>query len=177
MNHLPQGSLFIYLINHKEIMDKMVAEIRENPITDFKSLNKLKYTEMVIWESLRMAPVLLRGTRWVNKPMYVGKYWIPADCQFQYSQYVLHRNPEHWPNPREFIPERFENGIPSVDLFTFFPFLAGARTCLGKHVAMVAMKICKPPDAEPVIAETNEIDAKADSFGGRPEFSISDEKS
>lgn len=42
------GSLFIYLINHKEIMDKMVAEIRANPVTDFKSLHKLKYTDMVI---------------------------------------------------------------------------------------------------------------------------------
>ena len=135
------GSLFVYLIDYPEVLQKMAEEVRENPITDFRSLDKLKYTECVILESLRLAPVLMRGTRWLNKPMQVGKYFIPADCQFQYSQYVLHRMEEHWPNPREFIPERFENGTPGVDTFTFFPFLAGSRACLGRYVAMVAMKL------------------------------------
>ena len=96
---------------------------------------------MVILESLRMAPVLLRGTRWLKKGTQVGKYYIPTECQIQYSQYVLHRIEEYWPNPREFIPERFENGCPHrADSFKYFPFLAGPRACLGKHVAMMAMK-------------------------------------
>ena len=160
------GSLFIYLINYREVFDKMVEELRANPVTDYKSLNKLRYTEMVLLESLRLAPVLLRGTRWLNKSIQAGKYWIPGDCQFQYSQYVLHRIEEYWPNPREFIPERFEKGIPNVDSFTFFPFLAGPRACLGKHVAMIAMKMTLsmlvnnydltpvPTETVPVIVQT-----------------------
>jgi len=135
------GSLFIHLINHKEIFDKMTTELRENPITDFKSLEKLKYTETVILESLRLAPVLMRGTRWLHKPMQVGPYYIPTDCQFQYSQYVLHRNEQHYENPRLFNPDRFSDDKPAPGQYTFMPFLAGARTCLGKHVAMLTMKL------------------------------------
>ena len=58
-----------------QIFDKMVTELRENPVTDYESLNKLQYTEMVILESLRMAPVLLRGTRWLNKPLQVETFF------------------------------------------------------------------------------------------------------
>ena len=119
----------------------MAKEIRDNPITDYRSISKLKYTELVILESLRMSPVLLRGTRWLSKGVEVGGYKIPGDCQFQYSQYVLHRIEKYWTNPREFIPERFENGVPNVESFSYFPFLAGARACLGKHLAMISMKL------------------------------------
>ena len=136
------GSLFIYLINYPAIYKKMETELRDTPaITSQRSLAKLTYTEMVILESLRMSPVLLKGTRWMKNDAMVDGYHIPGDVQFQYSQYVLHRNKKFWAKPREFYPERFANGIPGVDDMTFFPFLAGPRACLGKHVAMASMKL------------------------------------
>eukprot|EP00116_Pleurobrachia_bachei_P012000 sb/3472262/ len=119
----------------------MVEELREVELTGHRSLNKLTYTEMVLLESLRMTPVLLRGTRWLKNPVNIGGFNVPGDCQFQYSQYVLHRNEKYWKNPREFDPERFRNGVPNVDSMTYMPFLSGPRACLGRHVAMVSMKL------------------------------------
>eukprot|EP00116_Pleurobrachia_bachei_P001797 sb/3462059/ len=129
------GSIFIYLINHPEIYKKMET------LTGQRSLAKLTYTEMVILESLRMTPVLLKGTRWMKNDAMVGGYHIPGDVQFQYSQYVLHRNKKFWPKPREFDPERFAYGVPGVDDMTFIPFLAGrARTDPFVH-RYVSMKL------------------------------------
>ena len=116
---------------------------------------------MVLLESLRMTPVLLRGTRWLKNPVNISGYNIPGDCQFQYSQYVLHRNPKYWKDPREFDPERFRNGVPNVDSMTYMPFLSGPRACLGRHVAMVAMKLFMS-----VVARN--YDLTPQPAGGRP---------
>ena len=45
------------------VQEKMFAELRAQPINQMEDLNKLKYTEKCILESLRMGPALLRGTR------------------------------------------------------------------------------------------------------------------
>ena len=135
------SGLYTYMVNNQEIFEKMISELRENPITDLKSLDNLKYTEMVILESLRLTPTLLKGTRWVLQDTKLGGYHVPKECQLQWSQYCLHRNEKYWPNARKFDPERFRNGIPNVDTLTYIPFLAGPRACLGKHIAMISMKL------------------------------------
>jgi cytochrome P450 len=44
----------------------------------------------------------------------------------------MHRNPELFPNPEEFMPERWDT--PLKDTFSYVPFHAGPRTCLGKEM-------------------------------------------
>lgn len=47
--------------------------------------------------------------------------------------YILHRNEEIYPNPEEFIPERFlDQNNKSKFLYGYLPFSAGARNCIGK---------------------------------------------
>lgn len=47
--------------------------------------------------------------------------------------YILHRTQDIYPNPEEFIPERFlEGDNKSKFLFGYLPFSAGARNCIGK---------------------------------------------
>ena len=49
-----------------------------------------------------------------------------------YSPYLTHRDPELWPEPAAFRPERFAEGRSA---WAFIPFSAGRRTCLGVHLA------------------------------------------
>ena len=47
--------------------------------------------------------------------------------------YALHRDPEHFPEPDQFIPERFsEDNKHNIKPFTYLPFGTGPRGCLGK---------------------------------------------
>ena len=57
--------------------------------------------------------------------------------------YPLHHNPEFHPEPEAFRPERFlkENADQLVQ-YTFHPFGAGPRVCIGQRFAMVEMKLC-----------------------------------
>ena len=138
------SSLFIYLEEYPEIYKKMTAEIRDFELGGVGSLAKLKYTEKVLLESLRLTPALLRGTRLMKtqdgKPCKVGDLMLPSGTQIHYSQYLIHHNEEFWENADKMDPERWSNGF-NPEPFTYMPFLAGPRGCLGEHFAMMTMKL------------------------------------
>lgn len=55
--------------------------------------------------------------------------------------YLVHRQPQYWPDPERFIPERF---LPEQSKgrhpYAFIPFSAGVRNCVGQRYAMLEMK-------------------------------------
>ncbi|KAF9943481.1 hypothetical protein BGZ65_000968, partial [Modicella reniformis] len=58
----------------------------------------------------------------------------------------LHLNAEYFPQPNDYIPERWlpeegESPFPPVQDFTFYPFSAGTRNCVGKKFAMMEMRL------------------------------------
>ena len=53
-----------------------------------------------------------------------------------YSPYLTHRDPGLWPDPLSFRPGRFENGAAA---WSFIPFAAGERTCLGRSFAQLVL--------------------------------------
>jgi cytochrome P450 len=58
----------------------------------------------------------------------------------------LHLNQEYFPKPKEFIPERWipeDSPFPNhpIQEFTFYPFSAGSRNCVGKNFAMMEMRL------------------------------------
>ena len=55
-----------------------------------------------------------------------------------FSQYVLHRRPDHYPNPERFNPDRFTvENEKKRPRYAYLPFGGGHRICLGKHIAML----------------------------------------
>jgi cytochrome P450 len=67
---------------------------------------------------------------------------VRADTRVMYSIYLTHRDPEHWPEPHTFRPERFDrslrHGRPSL---AYVPFGGGPRNCIGATFAQVESRV------------------------------------
>ena len=67
---------------------------------------------------------------------------IPADTAIFIPVYSIHRDPEIWPNPEKFDPERFSpEAKQSRDPYTFLPFGQGPHNCVGLRFAQMEMKL------------------------------------
>ncbi len=99
-------------------------------------LPQLRYTEMVFAESMRLYPPAWAMGRQSTRAITLGPYHFPARSYFFFSQYVLQRDPEYFPDPLRFDPERFTpEAKANRPRFAYFPFGGGGRQCIGEAFA------------------------------------------
>jgi cytochrome P450 len=99
-------------------------------------LPQLRYTEMVLAESMRLYPPAWAMGRQATEDIELGPYLLPAGSYLFFSQYMIQRNPEFWPEPLAFRPERFTPEEKAKrSKFIYFPFGAGGRQCIGEAFA------------------------------------------
>lgn len=99
---------------------------------------KLKYTNQVFDEALRLYPPVYIISRRAEQDDEIGGYRIPAKSTVFFCPYTLHRHPQFWPDPEKFDPERFSPSNKSkIKPNTYVPFIEGPRKCLGFHFAML----------------------------------------
>jgi cytochrome P450 len=96
----------------------------------------LRYTEQIFAESMRLYPPAWAMGRMSTKPVDLGPYRIPPGAHFFFSQYIMGRDPQYFPDPLRFDPDRFspENKA-ARPKFTYFPFGGGNRQCIGESFA------------------------------------------
>lgn len=98
------------------------------------------YVTATIQETLRRRPVLPNvAPRLVAKPIEVGGWAYPEGCCLVPNGYLIHHDPEIYPDPYAFRPERFLDEQPGT--YTWIPFGGGRRRCIGASFAMLEMKI------------------------------------
>jgi cytochrome P450 len=101
------------------------------------------YLTATIQETLRRRPVLPNAApRAVKKPIEVGGWSYEPGVSLVASSYLLHHDPDIYPEPYAFRPERFLDSPPGT--YTWIPFGGGRRRCLGASFAMLEMKIVLP---------------------------------
>ena len=132
----------LYLLSqHPEVQKKLFDEIdsvigSRNPVPE--DFMKLPYTQNIIRESLRIYPPVYVLAREVDEEIEIGGYQFKKGDTIMMSQYVMHHNPEYFPDPESFRPERFENNfIKTIPSYAYFPFGGGPRVCIGNHFAMM----------------------------------------
>jgi cytochrome P450 len=97
---------------------------------------RLRYTEMVVAEAMRLYPPAWALGRLALEDHEVGGYLIPRGSLVLVSQYVMHRDPRFWPEPGRFDPERFTPEAKAArPQFAYFPFGGGPRRCIGEGFA------------------------------------------
>ena len=96
----------------------------------------LKYTEQVFAESMRLYPPAWAMGRMAIKDCALGPYDIPKGAHVFFSQYILSRTPEYFPDPLRFDPDRFTPEAKAArDKYAYIPFGGGPRQCIGESFA------------------------------------------
>lgn len=99
-------------------------------------LPRLRYTEMVVSEVMRLYPPAWAVGRRAVAEHEAGGFVVPAGSLILVSQYVVHRDPRFWPDPGRFDPERWTpEARSSRPQFAYFPFGGGPRRCVGEAFA------------------------------------------
>ncbi|XP_041893487.1 cytochrome P450 3A9-like [Corvus kubaryi] len=140
------GYLAYELALHPDVQQKLLQEINtvlpnKAPLT-YEAIMKLEYLDMVVNETLRIYPLGGRIERVCKKDVEINGVTIPKGVVVTIPPYVMHRDPEYWPNPEEFRPERFsKENKESIDPYTYLPFGAGPRNCIGMRFALLSLKV------------------------------------
>jgi cytochrome P450 len=123
---------FERLTRTPDVLERLTAEI--------DSGDGDAYVTATVYETLRRRPVLPNAApRLVMEPIEVGGWrYEPGVCLIADS-YLLHHDPDVYPDPYAFRPERFLDEQPGT--YTWIPFGGGRRRCLGASFAMLEMKI------------------------------------
>ena len=129
-----------YLLSQNpEAERKMQIEIDDvlgQRVPAIDDVPKLKYVEMVLAESMRLYPPAWAMGRRAKEGFSLGPYRLPARTTVLISQFITHRDPRNFVDPLRFLPERFaRNGKATFPKFSYFPFGAGFRQCIGESFA------------------------------------------
>jgi cytochrome P450 len=99
-----------------------------------------EYVMATVHEILRLRPVVPNAEpRLTKQPVTIGGYDYPAGVCLLASAWLVHHDPELYPDPFAFKPERFVGVSPGT--YTWLPFGGGRRRCLGASFALQEMKI------------------------------------
>lgn len=143
------------LAKHTEVQEQLVKEIKGHHAKNggkinFNSIQTMAYLDMVISEVLRLWPPAVGTERVCVKSYNLGKpnnkaekdffirkgenIWLPIWC--------FHRDPNYFPNPEKFDPERFsEKNRHKINTMAYMPFGLGPRNCIGSRFALCELKV------------------------------------
>lgn len=133
------------LATNPDIQEKVINEqlsITNGDLTkpvSFQDMKAMKYLDLVIKESLRLyPPAVFFGRKLVKDVILPDGTALPAGINLLFLPFLSHRNPDQFPEPEKFNPDRFINNTLSPGCY--FPFSIGPRDCIGKPFALLQVK-------------------------------------
>lgn len=138
---------------NQDIQERLREEVQQhlegNGEISYDSLSKMSYMDMVISETLRKYPPVVFIDRLCTKryelpPSQPGckNVTLEPNSVLIFPVYGLHHDPEYFPNPDKFNPERFsEENKDNILPYTYLPFGHGPRKCIGNRFVLMETKI------------------------------------
>lgn len=127
-----------------EVVEQMTAEAAflNGRAPAYDDVMRLRYSRMVVEESMRLYPPVWTLARTAVNDDEIGGYRIPAGSEILIFPYITQRHPKWWLEPEVFRPERFapENSA-ARPRYAYLPFGAGPRTCVGLNFAMTEILV------------------------------------
>nr|KAG5709741.1 hypothetical protein BaRGS_027766 [Batillaria attramentaria] len=130
------------LAMHPDVQERVVREIQQqlgDEKPTYENVGKLKYLEHAIYETLRVFPPVTSITRTASETVTIKGMTIPKGSAVLVPICDVLRDPEYFPDPETFNPDRWE-GANKNDV-SFLPFGFGPRLCIGMRLALLEIKI------------------------------------
>ncbi|MEU1853412.1 cytochrome P450 [Streptomyces sp. NPDC019990] len=130
------------LARDPDIEARVLAELDEvlgeRPVA-LDDVTRLPYLNRVITETLRLHHPGWLVTRRTTEETRLGEWTLPAGTELAYCQHALHRDPERFPNPLTFDPDRWNDAAQEPPPGAFLPFGDGKHKCMGDRFARTEM--------------------------------------
>ena len=135
-----------FLATNQLVQEKLVQEIemaKENHTGSVYDLaHSIVYLDWVLKEVMRMCSPGHRHLREAVDECIIDGIKFPKGTPVNILAYAIHHDPEIWPEPFKFDPERFHpDEVSKRHPFSYLPFGEGPRQCIGKRYAMMVIKI------------------------------------
>jgi len=141
-------AVLYHVLKDERVYQKLSTEVRDNlslPVS-FTAANALTYLGACIREAMRVHPSvgLILGRIVPKGGATICGRRIAEGVEVGMNPYVLHNDPEVFPDPHEFRPERWLDSETTEDHLkqmnrSFFAFGHGAHTCSGRHISILEL--------------------------------------
>ncbi|MGW2743364.1 bifunctional albaflavenone monooxygenase/terpene synthase [Streptomyces sp. NPDC001450] len=133
------------LAEHPEHAEKVRAEVESvtggRPVA-FADVRKLRYTNNVVVEAMRLRPAVWILTRRAVTDTALGGYRIPAGADIVYSPYAIQRDGRSYGHHLDFDPDRWlPERVKEVPKYAMSPFSVGNRKCPSDHFSMSQLSL------------------------------------
>ncbi|KAJ3657063.1 hypothetical protein Zmor_016095 [Zophobas morio] len=135
--------LGIYPDIQEKVFQELVSvlpTIEKDPT--LKEISRLDYLDRVIKETLRLVPIVPFILRFTDEDIKCDSYVFPAGSNILVPIILLHRDPDVWPEPEKFNPDRFlPDEVAKRHRCSYIPFSFGSRNCIGLRYGMMLVKV------------------------------------
>lgn len=143
---------FYALGKHPDVQEKVLQDIQQhapsddkNKMIDLEAVSKMEYFLAFVNECLRLYSPAGMIFRYTDRNENWNGTVIPKGTRMIIPIFLLHRHPGHWMDADKFMPERWleqsSNGKKKRHPFTFIPFSAGGRNCIGERFARIEAQL------------------------------------
>ncbi|KAK7797024.1 hypothetical protein U0070_012293 [Myodes glareolus] len=134
------------LATHPDIQKKLQEEIDmalpNKAPPSYDKVMEMEYLDMVLSETLRLYSIANRLERVCKQDVEMNGVFIPKGSVVMIPTFSLHRDPQYWPEPEAFRPERFsKENKGSINPYVYMPFGNGPRNCIGMRFALMNIKL------------------------------------
>lgn len=136
----------LLLAQHPEIQEQLYQEVvgvdlEQSGADLMQKLMELHFVKQCLEESMRLYPPVYVIDRMATQDDTFQELSLPKGTMVLMSMYELHRHPNFWERPAEFLPDRFTTLDRKDYAEHYYPFGAGPRMCVGNNFAMYEMII------------------------------------
>lgn len=132
----------------KRLYEEITASLGEHKgeLLSFEVLQTMKYLDMNLSEVLRRWSLGAATDRYANKPYVLENYdgtkvQLNVGDAIWFPTYAIHMDPQYFPNPTKFDPERFSDANKgSIPSGVYAPFGMGPRNCIASRYALMGIK-------------------------------------
>lgn len=127
----------------QRVYEDICKHVKMDSEINAESVEKMTYMNAFLNEVLRLYPPVGFIFRVTTQEEHWKGYIIPANTRIDIPIVLLHRHPDHWPKPLEFLPERWldTDANNARHRCCFLPFSVGGRNCIGQSFAQTEAKL------------------------------------